>query len=383
MHQLVIIGASPEGLAVAHWCVAQYPEIRIALITQGWEPALSGDRHWTTREEDFWESLDLLAARGVDVVAGNGTLHSSALGLRCRTENRELLGEKYLLTSFRKNHNPEDAIDIPQASSPQRWAMVGTLPENLVLAQQLTKQGHQVDILSRNRHLLPGENREMVNLLQWYLESLGINFWFDCYDLVSHHDQCRQTYNLQFRQGVSESLQNLIADKIIHPRRSPLPPQLLEDVPELLLQDQPYLTVNNFLQTTHPQIYACGNWLKGYSCPLVAKEEAQYIVKQIVEKSPEPINYQSIPFGIDLDPPWYRIGLTQDDSLQIIRGFEPYRDHCDLRGVCRLTLNDQGKIVGGHWFGQRGQEGVYLLELAIAKGLDFEEFRRLSRLEPW
>ena len=389
MYQLVIIGASPEGLAAAHSCVERYPTARIALVTQGWEQGWSGDRHGDLGEENFWEELRLLAAQGVDVVVGQGIFSQSPSGLLYQTQERTLEGENYLLTSGKADSKDTNALAIPvqnpDKAMPQRWVIVGTLPENLVVAKELTKLGHGVTILSRNSHLLPGEDREMASLLQCYLASLGIEFWFDCSNLASHYDQDKSTYSIQFNHGSEESSHHLTVDNLLAIGRTPQYGNLLANLPEFnrALKDSSYLSVNDHLQTAHGQIYACGDWLKGYHCPAIAQQEARYVVHQVLGKNTTPINYGQIPFTIDLDPPWYRIGDTActDYTEKIIRGFEPYSDHCDLRGMYKLTLDSQDRIISAHWFGQRSRESMALLQLAIAKGISWQELELLPLWE--
>ncbi|AIE74143.1 MULTISPECIES: FAD-dependent oxidoreductase [unclassified Synechocystis] len=386
MYQLVIIGASPEGLKTARSCVEQYPSARIALVTHGWEEAFSGDRHNGLAAESFWENLRLLAAQGADVVIEKGIFSQPSSGLVYQTEKRTLLGENYLLTSV-KNVLAVPG-QIPDNAMPQRWAIVGALPENLVLAQELTKRGHGVTILSRNNHLLPGEDREMTSLLQCYLASLGIAFYCNYSNLVSHHDQCNQTYTLQFNQGndtPQQCLQQCLeVDNLIHQWRSPECQNLLARLPEFnqALKESSYLSVNHHLQTAQGQIYACGNWLKGYHADAIAYREAQYVVQRVLGKQTNPIDYSQMSFTIDLDPPWCRIGTfaNSDSHRQIIRGFEPYTDHCNLRGMYKLVIDRQDRIVSAHWFGQRAREGMTLLQLAIAKGITWTELRSLP---PW
>jgi pyruvate/2-oxoglutarate dehydrogenase complex dihydrolipoamide dehydrogenase (E3) component len=168
----------------------------------------------------------------------------------------------------------------------------------------------------------------------------------------------------------------------------PYPGDLLGNLPEFSNYKNSYLTVNNFLQTIHPQIYACGNWLRGYNTKVLAKEEAKYVAHQILSRTLKNINYNAIPFGIDLDPPFYRIGLTKAEAdrqgieiNQIIYGFEPYHDHCDLRGVCKLITDRQDRILGAHWFGSQAKAGINLFNLAIAKGIGFSELQDLPLAE--
>ncbi|MBE9203904.1 NAD(P)/FAD-dependent oxidoreductase [Synechocystis salina LEGE 06099] len=385
MYQLVIIGASPEGLAAAHSCVEQYPAARIALVTHGWERGWSGDRHGELAEEKFWEQLRLLAAQTVDVVVGEGTFLQAPVGLLYQTEERKrtLEGESYLLTSGKVDEENFNRF----SDTPQQWAMVGALPGNLVLAQELTKLGHRVTILSRNSQLLPGEDREMAALLQTYLASLGIEFWFNCRNLVSHYNQSDCTYRLQFNHGCEGDSHHLTVDNLRSKRRSPQYGNLLVNLPELndsASQGQSiYLTVNQNLQTTHGQIYACGDWLKGYRCPPIAEQEAQYVVHRILGQDASPINYGQIPFTIDLEPLWYRIGdpAALDYAQKIIRGFEPYSDHCDLRGMYKLALDSHDRIISAHWFGPRARESMVLLQLAIAKGISWSELKPLPLWE--
>ncbi|AGF50369.1 sll0703 [Synechocystis sp. PCC 6803] len=388
MYQLVIIGASLEGLTAAHSCIERYPTARIALVTQGWEQGWSGDRHGDLGEENFWEELRLLAAQGVDVVVGQG-IFSQSSGLLCQTQERTLEGESYLLTSGKADSKDSNVLAIPGPNSdkvmPQRWVIVGTLPENLVFAQKLTKLGHGVTILSRNGYLLPGEDREMASLLQCYLASLGIEFWFNCTNLTSHYNQDKSTYSIQFNHGSEESRHHLAVDNLLAIGRSLKYGNLLANLPEFnqTLKDSSYLSINDHLQTAHSQIYACGDWLKGYHCPAIAQQEARYVVHQVLGKNTTPINYGQIPFLIDLDPPWYRIGdpACTDYTEKIIRGFEPYSDHCDLRGMYKLALDSQDRIISAHWFGQRARESMNLLQLAIAKGISWQELESLPLWE--
>ncbi len=351
-------------------------------------------------QENFWENLRLLAAQGIDVVLGNGVFHSQAEGLICQTENRFLVADNYLLTSLAVNNENDIVAQLNSKKNrtteqnqlllgqPQKWGIMGALPENLTLAQALTQQGHEVDIISRNGYLLPGEEPEIAALLQSYLENLGINFYFNCGEITSHHDQAKQVYNINFTQNEGKELISLMVDHFIrpYPSKSPSSEDLFAHLPEFKGNSHSgqcsYLAVNNFLQTVHPQIYACGDRLRGYGSEILAREEAKYVGHRLLGKVSNPIDYRRIPFGIDLDPPLYRIGLTKSEAdrqgievKQIIHGFEPYDDHCDLRGVCKVIIDPQGLILGAHWLGKRAKGGIYLFNLAMTKGISFFELQ--------
>ena len=210
MYDLVIIGASPEGLSAAQRGIRQSNSSRIALITQGWETV------WAERElgKDFGnqsafietksaEILRKLASLGVDVITASGHFKQTEAGLTWQVEERELTSQAYLLTTDFKTaqatqESPitgENLSKLKQQDQAKKkyWGIWGALPQNLILAQTLAQQGNSVQLFTRNGHLLPGEDQEMSHLLQCYLESMGIKIWHNCHRFTPHFNADRQT----------------------------------------------------------------------------------------------------------------------------------------------------------------------------------------------
>jgi pyruvate/2-oxoglutarate dehydrogenase complex dihydrolipoamide dehydrogenase (E3) component len=417
MYDLVIIGASPEGISAAQQGIKKFPTSRIALITQGWE-TLWAERELPQKFNDLCsvetepeEILRQLAALGVDVILESGHFNKTEVELVWQVSQRELKANAYLLTTnvkqYQATHNAlikDNLFSPPKNSSEAKtWAIWGALPQNLILTQTLAQQGNSVQLFTRNSHLLPGEDREMSHLLQCYLETMGIKIWPNCHRFTPHFNADHQTYQLSI-VSPTES-QEITVDALW---RSPKDPFRGAPLPELLWHweenlsgpreisiNDTYLAVNDYLQTTHPQIFACGGWLKGYTSEAIAQksatqcaiQEAHYVVDRVLGKIRQPINYAQIPFGIDLNPPWYRVGLNQQEATQQLKnihvyyGYEPCQAVSTLRGLCKIITNEQDKVLGAHWFGESAKAGISLLTLAITKALTVVDLQNLPVVE--
>ena len=336
MYDLVIIGASPEGLTAAQQA-SHFPHKRTALITQytPLSPAVDFGAYWqlwlrlltangdnsyfnasasisletsharlqalspSTREE----TLGQLALAGIDVIFGNGQF-LDATPLQIVVNERCLVAQAYLLTSPPAPVSPNNLVyleQIPAFSGDLKgdhWAIAGASPQALVWAQILALSGKKVQILSRNDHLLPQEDGEMAHLLQAHLEALGVVFWYNT--RVLKVDRAHKDFFLELSEG-----QTLQVQQYLKASFPPLQGALLQNLH--LVQKQGFLRTNSSLQTSHPQIYACGNWLRGYSLGNLYKQEAQWLIQHLWGRS-QPLRYENIPLTLATQPPWFRVG---------------------------------------------------------------------------
>ncbi|MFM1841770.1 MAG: hypothetical protein RLZZ490_503 [Cyanobacteriota bacterium] len=397
MYDLAIIGASPEGISAAQRGISTYPASRIALITQGWE------RVWTERvsteksgDQSDWaeieatEKLRQLAALGVDVIPAIGHFKQTGSELVWQGDQRTITAQAYLLTTaverYQATHNAVNSTNWVNLtpSGATTWGIRGASPQHLVLAQTLVQQGHAVQLFTRNAYLLPGEDREMSHLLQCYLEAQGIKIWCHCHRFVPTFLPKSQTYQLSVESGaISHRLE---VNQLWQRPSSALPWHWFKTLPDFRNESEshaPYVAVNDSLQTAHPQIYACGGWLKGYPSVAIAIQESRYGVDRILSNMQRPINYAHIPFGINLNSPWYRVGLSEQQAtaqwkkIHVYYGYEAYQGDSPLRGVCKILANHEDQIVGAHWFGTSAPAGIALLTLGMTGGITVETLKNL------
>ncbi|MEB3228160.1 MAG: NAD-binding protein [Synechocystis sp.] len=392
MYDLAIIGASPEGLSAAQRGIQTAKQPRIALITQGWERAWAQKEPAEQNSEsgtDPWECLRQLAALGVDVIPEEGTIQPTETACLWQGTQRTLTARAFLLTTdvdrYQATQHPWTSSNTAQpAASTNTWGIWGALPQNLLLAQQLAHRGHAVHLFSRNPHPLPGEDREMSDWLQRYLATQGVTFWGNCQGFSAEWIPDPQTHRLSFTTGGQFHQRQV--DQFWQLPLPALPWQWLQQIPAFTPERESkasYLAVNDCLQTTHPQIFACGGWLKGYTSPLIAIQEGHYVVDRVFGDRQGPIDYAPIPFGLDLPLPWYRIGLNeqqateQGEQIHIYHGYEAYQPDSPLRGFCKILTDQQDHILGAHWFGHSAKAGISLLTLAWEEGIPLRTLKKM------
>jgi pyruvate/2-oxoglutarate dehydrogenase complex dihydrolipoamide dehydrogenase (E3) component len=336
MYDLVIIGASPEGLTAAKQA-SHFPHKRTALITQTppLPQAVDAHTYWqlwprllaVNVDNSYFnapapislepiharlqalspsgqqETLGQLALAGIDVIYGNGQF-LAVTPLSIAVNDRCLVAKAYLLTSLPAPTTANNLVyleQIPAFSGELKgdnWAIAGASPLALAWAQILALCGKNVQILSRNDRLLPQEDGEMTHLLQAHLEALGVVF---CHNTtVLKVDRAHNDFFLELSTGQSLQVQQYL--KASFP---PLHCDLLKNLH--LVQKQGFLRTNNSLQTSHPQIYACGSWLRGYSLSNLYNREAQWLVEHLWGQS-QPLGYENIPLTLATQPSWFRLG---------------------------------------------------------------------------
>lgn len=144
--------------------------------------------------------------------------------------------------------------------------------------------------------------------------------------------------------------------------------------------------VNEYLQTSHPRVYACGD-ITGYSLLAhTAIREAEVAVNHIlgVEDS---MNYNSVPGVVYTNPEVAGVGKTEEelnkDSIpyHIIKLPMAYSgrfvaENEQGNGVCKLIVDEADRIIGCHMLGNPASELIVVAGIAIQRGYTVDEFQK-------
>ncbi|MCI3280039.1 hypothetical protein L5470_03415 [Synechococcus sp. PCC 6717] len=280
-YDLVMVAASPVALEVAY---RYAPVGRIGLVLPPPEP------QWQWQWQRWWLSVappsrldaaswqrfqgmvqqgqrlyapTVLNLSGIDVLSGTGKFVWQP---QCHFQigQDRLYARGYLL------------VDAPPAMLPTTPVMQGTGVE---IAEALAWQSWSGDCSHQAWHvggdrLVPTEDPWFNDRLQAALEALGITVQLQC--------------------GRST------------PR---LPPALAPLNLEPLNTDRHgWLLLNRYGRTSHPQIYACGAWHKGYTLPSLTAAEAGAIAANLLLGHPSPLQYRCQPWWLPIPTPLARVG---------------------------------------------------------------------------
>ncbi len=333
--------------------------------------------------------LEKLATLGVDIIHESGEFcRLPKLGFVLK--NRTLRSHRYLLAmeSISTIPNIQGLSEVGYIT--YETLKIDKLPENLVilsqtplgseLAQQLNYLGKQVTLIVENNNILPQEDREVVKLIEAKLEAEGIKLLINC--SVS---QLRKIEDKKWIQAGNEAIET---DEII--LITELKPNLkglnLEGVKVEIESNK--IKTNYTLQTTNPNIYACGSTIGGYNLSNIAQYEASVAVKNALFYPIFKVNYHHHPFRIFTNPILSRVGLTETqakqgygDDLIIIK--ENYKTLAKAKildttiGFCKIITRRNGTILGCHIIGNDSDEIINLVAFAMKNRIKIQQFSQL------
>ena len=140
------------------------------------------------------------------------------------------------------------------------------------------------------------------------------------------------------------------------------------------------VSVNAFLQTTNPRIYACGDVIGGYQFTHVAGYEANVVLKNALFFPFTKANYRVIPWATFTDPELARVGLTEQqarerygDNIYVVKQDFAEVDRAQAEaatsGFAKIITRRNGEILGAHLVGSAAGELIHEIVLAMSHKL--------------
>jgi pyruvate/2-oxoglutarate dehydrogenase complex dihydrolipoamide dehydrogenase (E3) component len=349
-------------------------------------------------------SPSLLAARGVDVVHGNG-IFTRRPQLAFNVENRSLRARAYLVATGSISHYPAIpglqetgylVIDkLPTLANlpiPLRWAIIGEEAIGVELAQTLARLGCQVTLIVETEQILPYEDPDLASQLQAQLEADGVQIYLETRVTAVSRDSQSKLIGL--------GTETLAVDEIF----IALPDRPLVESFNLgdagVEYNEKGISIDKKLRTSHPQIYACGsvcgNVLGGYRSNSLTEYEAKIAVRNALSWRKIKIDYNSyngLPWAVYTDPPLARVGMTisaatnsnRRDLFILEQDFKNSTQAVftnKTSGSCQIIVAASGRILGAAIVGQNAPELIQTLALAIQHRLKITDLTAFPSLSP-
>lgn len=335
-------------------------------------------------------STATLAAKGIDIVEGSGEF-SRKPKLCFNIDQRCLRAKKYLLAMGSQLEVPDQIpglvetgfltiatlgsiLDRPKV--PSRWAIIGDEAIGVEMAQALRKLGYEVMLIVESSHILPEEDPDTATAVQFQLEASGIVLMTNKTIREVGVDEDGKYVNIErHRYHIDEIL--LAATEQPHVSSFGLGGVRVE-------YDLRGVGVDEYLQTSHHRIYACGSIcgkvLGGYYGEHLAEYEALLAVNNALSNKKKPVNYHKIPWTIFSNPQVARVGPTELDArsqfkqrLVVLRAEYSQSQRVLIsesdNGFVKLMVRRSGQILGATIVGQDAAEMMQIVSLAIRNKL--------------
>ena len=332
-------------------------------------------------------SLTVLAALGVDVIVGNAEFSSQKLLIK--VNSRKLSAHSYLIATGTipkaglETHNYFTPANIGQqldvTKAGKNWVVIGGNPDSITWTQILNRLGFNVTLIVKNLQVLSSLDADTSYLVQAILEADGVRVVTD-----TSVSQVKEIEGKKWIQAGNEAIET---DEILtcvgyEPNIKNLQ---LETVN--VKWRRRGIDVNSWLQTTNPQIYACGDVIGGYSGANISNYEAKVAVNNALLLPKLKVNYQSIPWGTYTSPQIAQVGFTENQATQIYKDVVvlPYylKDVAaaqlkeETTGILKIVMRRNGEILGATIIGSQAAELINIMALAIAQKLKIEAISHL------
>ncbi len=341
-------------------------------------------------------SLAILAALGVDVIVGSGEF--SAQELLIKVNNRKLIARYYLVATgaipavpkisglqavnYFTPNNIGQQLDVARLG--KNWVIIGSNPDSITWAQILTRLGFNITLVVKSSQILPSLDADVSYLVQAILEADGVRVLTEM--TVS---QIKEINRKKWVQAGNEAIET---DEIL------VCAGYQPNIKDLHLEavkvkcHQRGIEVDSWLQTTNPQIYACGDVIGGYPYPNISNYEAKIAVNNALLLPKLKVDYQSIPWAIATTPQIAQVGFTEaqakrfySDVIVLQQNFKTVAAAQlseETTGIYKLVVHRNRQILGATIVGTQSSELINLIALAIAQKLKVEAISHLFPIYP-
>lgn len=148
------------------------------------------------------------------------------------------------------------------------------------------------------------------------------------------------------------------------------------------------IKVNEYMQTSLPNVYACGDITAFSLLAHTAVSEAEVAIKHILGKSGAGMSYKAIPGVVYTNPEIAGVGKTEEElqadgipytvkKLPMAFSGRFVAENEQGNGVCKLILSEDETVIGAHLLGNPASELIVIAGIAIEKGMTAEELKSI------
>lgn len=305
------------------------------------------------KEIEPHDSVERFTQLGVDCIQGDAKLVSP---WQVEVRGRQISAEKIILATGASPIIPviPGIEQVKPLTSENLWQLE-TLPEQLLLigggaigcelAQAFQRLGAQVTLVESMPQLLPREDTDIAERLTQALKSEGVKV-LTGYQVVSFSEMA-SGFSAVLQQASAESsdpAKIVSFDRVLVAvgRRANTAGFGLEEL-GLTQNANGTVTVDPYLRTSCPSIYACGDVAGPYQLTHAAGHQAWFAaVNALFEQFKKfAVDYRVMPQTIYTDPQFARVGLSEREAAE--QGIEVEVTSYDLSELDRAIVDGNAR----------------------------------------
>lgn len=304
-------------------------------------------------------------------------------------------GRIFLNTGSRPFIPPIEGVEgNPRVFLSETLMSLETLPPRLVIigggyigmefASMYANFGATVTVVQDGAVFLPREDGEIAQAVLRRLEKLGVRVILSAkVQRVAEGEGCAQVL-VETEAGP----QNLPAEAVLLATgRRPNPAELRPELAGVALTDRGAVRVDAHLRTTAPRVWALGDVAGGLQFTYISLDDFRIVKDDVLGAGSRTTeNRGAVPYSVFLDPPFSRVGLSEQEAraqgYEVLVGRLPVaaipkaQVLRETDGLLKAVVDaETKKILGAHLFCPESHEVVNLIKLAMDAGLPYTVLR--------
>lgn len=333
-----------------------------------------------------------MAAHDVTVIIGEATIEGEdgELNILISCNGETITAAKVLLSTGSETIIPpikglsesgywtsKEALDNKDV--PESLAVIGGGVIGVEFASFFNSLGVKVTVIEMLPEILGAMDKELSAMLRAEYTKKGIDF-----HLNTKVVEIKDGQIIIEKDGVQSTIE--ASHILLSTGRRPVTANLNLDKLNIELFRNG-VKVNENMQTSHPNIYACGD-ITGHSLLAhTAVREGEVAINHILGKT-DSMSYKAIPGVVYTNPEIAGVGQTEEKltaksikytahKLPMAYSGRFVAENELGNGVCKLIIDEDSKIIGCHMLGNPASELVVIAGIAIEKGFTVEEFQKI------
>jgi len=292
--------------------------------------------------------IQLISKKKIDLIQGEAEVLKDK-SINVKGESSDSIKAKYILlaTGSRSAVPASWEVDSDTLMTSDEILNFKKIPKTLLIigggvigmefASIFSSFGSLVTVVEALPSILPIEDQEISSGLKRALTKRKIVFYTDT--KVSDIKKNRSSLQVSFTKPDGKSFEDNFEATLISIGRTPV----LDGIEKLNLEtknNEPYIKVNEFYETSLPGFYAVGDLIGKTGLAHGASAEGIVFAEKIAGLNPKPLNYNHIPSCIYTDPEIARVGLTEEKAREIY-GEEIETGTYPLRAIGKSLVANQ------------------------------------------
>lgn len=271
----------------------------------------------------------------------------------------------------------KEALDNKEL--PESLAIIGGGVIGVEFASFFNSLGVKVNVIEMLPEILGAMDKELSAMLRAEYTKKGISFHLDTKVI-----EIKDKEVIIEKDGEQSSIE--AAQVLLSTGRRPVTANLnLDKLGVELFRNG--VKVDEWMRTSHPNIYACGD-ITGHSLLAhTAVREGEVAVNHILGKA-DHMSYKAIPGVVYTNPEIVGVGQTEEEmtakglKYSVLKLPMAYSGRFVAEnelgnGVCKLIIGEDEKIIGCHMLGNPSSEMIVIAGIAIEKEFTMEDFRKI------